>query len=684
MDNAGVISDAVENFTGLHVHNNEQEILNGLAATGNVLYTGGFEHNYPHCWRCDTPLIYRAMDAWYLAVESVKDRLVEKNLRITWVPEVVKHGRFENWLKGARDWNISRNRYWGTPLPVWVCSSKSCDKTWVAGSADDLEAKAGHPLPDLHMEFLDTIEFPCDCGGVLRRTPEVLDGWFESGAMPFAQCHFPFENEEWFNKHFPADFITEYPGQIRAWFYYLHVLAVAVLDKPAFKTCLVHGTLLNKDGQKFSKSKKNYVDPLIIINRYGADAIRLYLLGSSAAVLNDLHFNESEVLDTLRRVILPFWNAFNFFKTYAEIDGFQGLDDGNPRSKFPMDRWICTVVAATAQKMTAELEGYVINRAVAPLVELVENLTNWYIRRTRERFWSTGNSESKDSAYSTLFYVLATTAKLLAPIAPFISDYVYRAITGRESVHLSRWPAGSPNSAEQIYADAMQTVRTIVALGLSLRQKAGHRSRQPLRLLRVLLPDTKVDNSIDLFLEEITTELNVQRIEFVSDYDSFARIRAVPDARKLGPRFGRDMQRIIKAAREGAVRINSDRVTVFDSESQWNMLPDEIQIGYEGKEGFGVTGQAGIVVALDTTLDDNLIVEGIANDLNREIQNMRKEAGYRVKDRIYLDIEGPIPQFYKERLADAALAVLSPVSKPDAKKQVTREGRDYVIGIALK
>ena len=365
---------------------------------------GTIEHNYPHCWRCKRPLIYKAMNAWYFNIEKIKPRLIELNEKINWVPETVKHGRFGNWLSNARDWNISRNRYWSTPIPIWEC--EECKERRVLGSIDEIYKASGVKLTNLHRQYMDKVTFPCKCGKTMRRVPEVLDCWFESGSVPFAQKHYPFENKEWFDSHFPCDFIVEYTGQIRCWFYYLHVLAVALFDKNAFKNCVVHGTILAKDGKKLAKSSKNYTDPMQLMKQYGTDAFRLYLYQTNAMLINDLLFDESGIQDAYQQIILPYWNACSFYISYANIDEFKPEQGTlkSPVSENQLDKWILARLYETEKNISFHMDKYQVNKYAQYLTDFLDGLTNWYIRRSRRRFWSSGMSE--DNATHMKHYIM--------------------------------------------------------------------------------------------------------------------------------------------------------------------------------------------------------------------------------------------------------------------------------------
>ncbi len=686
VDAKGCFTSEIKEFAGRNVHEANKDVIRSLKEKGVLLLHRTLMHNYPHCWRCRTPVIYRAMDAWYFAVEKIKDKLLEKNEDINWVPDHVKHGRFGKWLEGARDWNISRSRYWGTPIPVWDCTNPNCNERVVLGSIEEIEKQSGIRLQDLHKEFMDEVTFKCkSCGSMMRRVPEVLDCWFESGSMPYGQCHYPFKNKEWFETHFPCDFIVEYPGQIRGWFYYMHVLSVALFNKISFKNCLVHGTLLAEDGSKFSKSKKNFTDPMELIRKYGADALRLYLHSSPAVVMDDLNFKDSGVEDQIKRVILPLWNAFHFFVTYANIDGFKGDPNKIPALEKNIDKWILAELYAVEKKVKKAFETFYLNHSLSPILDFIDDLTNWYIRQSRERFWAEGGlTKDKIHAYETLYYILCSLMKLLAPSAPFISDYIYRVLTNEDSVHLSKWP-DIPESFYNIgLIEENKLARLVVKLGLSLRQKKAIRVRQPLKKLMLALPPSLDKQILDNQLDVIKNELNVKSIELIANPEDLAKVKAIPNPRLLGPKFGKDVQTIIKAAKAGQIKDIGEKIVVFEQGREWILDKNEIEIRYEGKDNAEVASEHGILVALDFSLTKELIEEGIANELNRIIQDMRKKQGYAISDRIKLNVEGDIQQEWKEFLAKQALAELTVIkeNEADATTQETIEGRQFYIAIS--
>jgi isoleucyl-tRNA synthetase len=678
VDAAGHYTAEVVDFASRHVLEANRDVIRAIKAGGSLLEQKVIEHNYPHCWRCREPLIYRAMEAWYLAVTKIKDALIEQNQVINWVPETVKGGRFGKWLENARDWNISRNRYWGTPIPVWICDA--CGQFEVLGSVADVSQRAGRPITDLHRQTLDAVEFKCACGGTFHRTPEVLDCWFESGAMPFGQCHYPFENKEWFEEHFPSDFIVEYTGQIRCWFYYLHVLAVALFNRPAFKNCIVHGTILAKDGKKISKSSKNYTDPMDLMKTNGTDSMRLYLLQSTAVILGDLNFDDEGPKEFLRRAILPLWNAYSFFVSYANIDGWQPsaclpmesceATSQAPISANPLDRYILARLYETERAITTCMDAYQIDRHVPTMLALVDDLTNWYIRRSRRRFWAAGMDADKQAAYQTLYYVLVQTLKLLAPAAPIVAEAIYSNLAPGESIHLANWPQ-IPEACRNDELIAQTSVaRHIIHLGLGLRQKHQIRIRQPLSTLDFVLPSHMAHCAIDDQLAIIAEELNVKQVVQRSDVSAIAKARFVPDFKQLGPLVGRDMPQVFAAIKAGNVSFEGNEAFVTTGERQWTFDFSAIQVHYDGLEGHDVLSEGGLVVALDTTITPDLLSEGDARELIRNIQDLRKDAGYAISDRIVVQLDGPAPHEWFNYIMDEVLGTLAHIAHPDREKQV--------------
>lgn len=685
VDSKGRFTEEVSDFYDPDNEKNVIEmnpaIIRFLYERGRAVADGTIEHNYPHCWRCKRPLIYKAMDAWYFDINKVKKRLVELNEDINWVPETVKHGRFGKWLANARDWNISRNRYWSTPIPIWQCSE--CGKQVVFGSIDELYQASGVKLTDLHRQHMDKVKFKCDCcNGTMERVPEVLDCWFESGSVPFAQKHYPFENKEWFESHFPCDFIVEYTGQIRCWFYYLHVLAVALFDKPAFSNCIVHGTILAKDGKKLSKSSKNYTDPMQLMRQYGTDAFRLYLYQTNAMLIGDLQFDESGIQDAYQQLILPYWNACNFFISYANIDGFHPEEVKSPASNNQLDQWMLAKLYTTTKNITDNMDSYQVNRYVGEIVSLMDGLTNWYIRRSRRRFWDSGITADKKAAYETLYYVLVNTTKLLAPVAPIISEKIYQTlVSGEASVHLAEWPK-VPSEFENLkLLKEVDLVQEVITLARSIRNKNRVKNRQPLNVLRVALSDEEHAHVIHAFGEVIGEELNVKNIEVISDVSKIVDIKMDPNFNEIRSLYPKELPLIIKAIKSKKYQLREADV-LLEMDGKWDAYDSRILlITYHAKAGEHVASKNGIVVSLDLTLTDELKREGLARDIIRNIQDARKQLGCDIMDRIKVSFKGMEDSAWCEMICSETMADIADFDTPDI---VLTIANDYLDGVVVE
>ena len=636
----------VPDYQGQFVKDVDRAIIRRLRQQGSLYAESTLVHSYPFCWRCDTPLIYRTISTWFVAVEKIKDAMLAANRQIWWIPEHIKDGRFGKWLEGARDWSISRNRYWGTPLPIW--RNEESGETVCLGSRQELEKLCGQPIEDLHKHLIDAIELPSPTGGQpLKRIPEVLDCWFESGSMPYAQNHYPFENRERVEKHFPADFISEGLDQTRGWFYTLTVLAAGLFDKPAFKNCIVSGMLLAEDGRKMSKRLKNYPEPTAMLDRYGADALRLYLLNSSALKAEELRLTEQGIQESLRSVIIPLWNAYSFFATYANIDGWtpRPQDEGPPTNQ--LDRWILSSLQTLVHDINVEMEAYRLYRTVPAMVDFVEKLTNWYIRRSRRRFWKSADDQDKASAYATLYQVLVTFAQSLAPVLPFITESIYQNLVrscradAPSSIHLSTMPQADEAHRDPALEEQMDLAMRAVVLGRALRNKHNLKTRQPLRRLYLLPPDESSRRALQAMAELIAAELNIKEAILVEDETQFSDISYRPNFRLLGPRFGKRMKEVVArlgqlAPEEIAQLKQGSTIEVADGQIGFG----DLDVQRREKEGTVVAIENNLAVGLDIQLDGDLVREGLARELVNRVQNMRKEAALEVADRIDLWIEG--------------------------------------------
>lgn len=681
VDDKGHFTEEVKDFYDPAHEKNVIEmnpiIIRFLYEKGKAVADGTIEHNYPHCWRCKRPLIYKAMEAWYFDIGKIKNRLIELNEDINWVPETVKHGRFGNWLAGARDWNISRNRYWSTPIPIWEC--EACGERVVLGSIDEIYKASGIRLSNLHRQYMDEVTFPCKCcGKTMRRVPEVLDCWFESGSVPFAQKHYPFENKQWFESHFPSDFIVEYTGQIRCWFYYLHVLSVALFDKPAFQNCIVHGTILAKDGKKLSKSSKNYTDPMQLMKQYGTDAFRLYLYQTGAMLIGDLLFDESGIQEAYQKIILPYWNACNFYISYANIDGIKPEKLEKPVSDNQLDKWILAKLYQTQQWITAHMDAYQVNKYVEYMVSLIDGLTNWYIRRSRRRFWSHGMSGDKLSAYRTMYYVLICTTKLFAPIAPIISEKIYKVLTEEDSVHLGGWPEIPQEFADEDLIANVALVQDVIYLARSIRNKNQVKNRQPLSGLKAALPDSSKNSIIAEFGDIIAEELNVKNVEILDEVEKIANVKYAPNFNEIRSRYPDRIAEIIKAVKSGKFRMAQDSVILQMDHAEESFDREIILVTYQAKEGQHIASSGGIVVCLDLTVTEELKEEGFARDIVRNIQDARKQIGCEITDKISLAFEGDVPEKWLEYICRETLGCLSDIAAPESVLEIQAEGEKKV------
>ena len=635
----------VPDYAGRFVKECDKDIIERLKQEGKLVKKEQILHSYPHCWRCSSPLIYRGVGSWFVAVEKIKPSLLKANSQITWQPPHIKEGRFGKWLEGARDWAISRNRYWGNPLPIWKCPD--CGKTICVGSREELKQLSGIYPEDLHKHFVDKITIPCDCGGIMKRIPEVLDCWFESGSMPYAQNHYPFENKEYFEKHFPADFISEGLDQTRGWFYTLTVLAAALFDKPAFKNCIVNGLVLASDGKKMSKSLRNFTDPNEVINKFGSDALRLFLIHSSVVRADDLKYSDDGVRDVLKGILIPLWNSYSFYVTYANIDGISPEKaPENPSN--PLDRWILSSAQKLIKNVTEALDAYDLSRAVDPIISFIDELNNWYIRRSRRRFWRSENDNDKNEAYGSLYTVLKILTKVAAPFIPFVTENIYQNLRQEnepESVHLCDYPVYDSSYRDEELEFKMDTVQKAVSMGRSLRYQFNLKIRQPLRSVELVTRNPK-EKSVLLEMEDsIREELNVKNVVFHEEEDELVEYRAKANFRVLGKELGGLMG---EAARKIQSLGQNEILSILDGgvlsldigDRTVELTEDKIIVDRLEKEHLKVLNEGTLTVGLDTLLTKELIQEGQVRDLIRGIQNLRKEKGLDVTDRIRLFVSG--------------------------------------------
>jgi isoleucyl-tRNA synthetase len=642
----------VSDYQGRFVKDCDKDILERLKAEGKLVKREQILHAYPHCWRCESPLIYRAVSSWFVRIEPIKRKMLEANQKVFWVPAHIRDGRFGKWLENARDWAISRSRYWGNPLPIWKCPD--CGKTCCVGSRDELERLSGKRPQDLHKHFVDEITMPCDCGSTMARIPEVLDCWFESGSMPYAQVHYPFENKEHFEAHFPADFISEGLDQTRGWFYTLTVLAAALFDRPAFKACVVHGLVLAADGKKMSKSQRNYTDPMEVMNRHGADALRFFLMNSALIKGDDLCYTDEGVKEVLKTVLLPLWNAYGFFVTYANIDGWAPPAAWSGPAQAPaLDRWILSVTEAMVGEVTAGLEVLDMQKAIAPIVEMVDLLNNWYIRRSRRRFWRSAEegeaaAADKAAAYATLHRVLERLALCAAPILPFLAEAIWRNIRrpgAPESVHLADWPACEPSLRDEELERKMAWARRAVSLGRALRVQNDLKTRQPLASVQLVTRDAAERRVLSEMAELLAEELNVKQVLFREDEEELVEYSAKANFRVLGKELGKDMKEgaalIEKLSGPQIAAILAGKpVSVEVAGRRIELDAQKVEVRRAEKAGLKVLNEGTLTIALDAEITPELLQEGWVRDLVRGVQNLRKEGGLEVTDRIRLSVAG--------------------------------------------
>ncbi len=621
----GRIKKEAKDFAGLDVKAKDEhqttdiEVLKYLTKKNLIFAKEKFEHSYPHCWRCDSPLLNYATSSWFVNITKIKPEMLHLAKNLSWTPKYIKDGRFGNWLEGARDWSISRQRYWASVIPVWECK---CGEKKVFGSVKDLEKASGGKITDLHKHVVDKIKIPCEkCKGEMKRVPDVLDTWFDSGSMPYAEMHYPFENDKKFQESFPADFIAEGIDQTRAWFYYLHVIATAIKDKAAFKNVIVNGIVLAEGGKKMSKKLQNYPDPTAIFDKYGADILRYYLMSSPVVMAENLNFKESELSEIQRGLFRMLWSSYSFFVLYANIDGWQNNSKskvnppagraGSEKSENLLDKWIVSELNILIQEVNKGMESYQLAKTSRLFQRFIDDMSNWYIRRSRKRFWKSENDSDKENAYQTLYDVLTTLVKLMAPFTPFVAEEIYRNLTGEKSVHLTDYPQADKNLIDRELAEKMEAVRKIVEAGLSERNESSIRVRQPLQLLSY--GGMKLDSELESIIAE---EANVKEVSFESK---------------------------LKTA-----------------------------------------------IVLDTKITDRLKLEGLAREIVRQVQSMRKKAGFNVEDRInlYWDTSDKLLQSVFEQegkyIAKETLAkevTLGDIQKADYSEEAKIEGSEIKLGV---
>ena len=670
VDTRGRFVEAVRDYAGIFCKDADKQIIADLKARGVLFKELLYEHSYPFCWRCNTPLLYYARSSWFIKTTAVKDELLKANASVNWIPPTIGTGRMGNFLENVIDWGISRERYWGTPLPVWVC--KDCGKVHVIGSRKELQELSGVSGVELHRPYIDAVTFKCDkCGGEMHRVKDVIDCWFDSGSMPFAQLHYPFENKDLFEKRFPADFISEAVDQTRGWFYTLLAVSVLMFDKAPFKNCIVLGHVNDKNGIKMSKHIGNVVDPWSVLDKQGADAVRWYFYTSSAPWLPSRFYDEA-VSEGQRRFMGTLWNTYAFFVLYAEIDKYDPSKYKLENCKLSlMDKWVLSKLNTLIKQVDDGLNGYQIFETARAIEAYVDELSNWYVRRGRERYWGKDMTDDKIAAYTTLWTVLVTLSKLLAPYTPFMAESIYRNLVPEffkdapESVHLCDFPVCDQKMVDKDLEDGMEDVLKIVLLGRSARNSANVKNRQPLNKLYVAC-DRAVKLTEGLY-EIARDELNVKQVEILHDASRFVTYKLKPQLKTLGPKYGKKLgeirafldncnaAEIVSTVKAGGVY----KANIGGEEIDFAL--DDLLISSESAEGFVSASENGLTVVLDVHITEELLLEGIMRELVSKIQTMRKEAGFEVTDRITLryTAEGNALKVLTEKANDLKTAVLA-------------------------
>jgi len=653
VDVGGNLTDEVIPWKGLFVKDADPQILEDLKKRGILYYSGKYVHTYPFCWRCDSPLIYYARKSWYIKTTAYKDRLVNNNNRINWYPEEIGRGRFGEWLENNVDWALSRERFWGTPLNIWLC--EKCGEEKSVSSIEELR-KLGKNVPqnlDLHKPMIDEVTFECSkCKGTMKRTPEVIDCWFDTGSMPYAQFHYPFENKEYFKDMFPAEFISEGVDQTRGWFYSLLAISAFLFDQPAYKNVIVIELMLDKEGLKMSKHKGNVVDPWDVLNNQGADALRWYLVWVSQPWL-PTRFDVDAVTEVERKFLSTLRNTYSFFALYANIDKFDpAVEKVEERKRPEIDRWIISQLNSLVKEVIKDLDGYDITRASRKIQEfIIEDLSNWYVRRNRRRFWQSAMDSSKVAAYQTLWEVLVDLTRLIAPYVPFISEELYQELMAQkiksssQSVHLENYPEFMEELIDLKLEERMDKARTVASLARAARNRVGIKVRQPLDKMLVLIPPRAKKDELEQILPLISEEINIKNIRLVQDEFMLVDYKAKPRFQSLGPKFGKKANKVAELIRS----LDSDSLKGLKTDGKISSLlegeeielkPDDLELEETEKEGLVIESGDGYRVGIDPLITDSLREEGFAREMVNKIQNMRRQAGFQVLDRIKVDIKG--------------------------------------------
>ena len=677
----GTYDERIGEYAGRWVKDADPDLIEDLRARGRLLRAEQFEHAYPHCWRCGTPLLYYAKPSWYIATSQIKDRLLAANESVNWHPEHVKHGRFGKWLEGNVDWALSRERYWGTPLPVWRCAA---GHVHVIGSLGELRELSGVALEDPHRPFVDDVTFACaECGEEMHRVPEVIDVWFDSGSMPFAQYHAPFEDLDHFEERFPADFICEALDQTRGWFYSLIAISTLLFDQSSYRNVVCLGLILDDEGRKMSKSLGNTVAPWDVIDRYGADAFRWYLF-TSKFPWDGYRFSLETIGEAVRQFLLQLWNTYGFYVLYANANS---VDPSASAAQTDLDRWILSRLAGTVETVTERLEAFDATLAGRAIADFVDELSNWYVRRSRRRFW-----DGDPAAFAVLRTALITVAQLLAPFTPFVADEIYDNLDGSEpSVHLTDFPTAGPRDRD--LEAAMAIARETVRLGLAARGQAKIKVRQPLRAAVVVATGAE-RASIERLAEIVREELNVREVRFVSEADELGEVEIKPNYRTLGPRYGKLMPQVAAAvagldpARASSTLRDGGTIGIAVGGADHQLTAEDLLVSMRPLEGYQVEREGSHAVALELDLDDDLRVEGWAREIVRAVQMARQGAGLEVSDRIALTLDGDVAlldaaRAHESYIAGETLAVRVAYEPLNELEPVAVDGLDLKIALSV-
>ena len=667
IDEKGCFTDDLPKYAGKRNIVANDEIIEDLKARGIVVREQSYQHEYPHCWRCHTPLIYYARSGWFVRMSKYRDAMVASNNMVSWHPESVKDGRMGNFLSNAIDWNLSRDRYWGTPLNIWKCNK--CGKLHSIGSRQELcDLTGAAEIKDLHKPYIDQFTFPCECGGTMERVPQVIDCWYDSGAMPFAQWHYPFENKDKFKEQFPADFICEAQDQTRGWFYSLQAIGTTVFKTTPYKAVVMCGHVADKNGQKMSKSLGNVVDVNDLIDKYGADTVRFYFCSNSAPWLGQ-KLDEDGIVEVQRKTISTLWNTYAFFVLYANIDYFKPADSPFKCKLNLMDKWLLSQLNALEGKIAKFMADFDFTSSTREIADFIDVLSNWYVRRSRERFWTDGENEDKTAAYNTLYYTLVELTKICAPFMPFISENIYRNLVSimpnaKESVHLCDYPTANKDLIDETLNEQMQEVIRIVELGRAGRNASSIKNRQPLNNLYIY-SSNKIELNQDL-LDIIADDLNVKNVRFIENPQEYITFELKPQLKTLGPKYGKNLGLIREYlancnAYEMVAHLQKGESVVVDKDLGIELTADDVLIYPHSKPDFTAETEAGITVILDTVLTQELINEGYAREFISKVQNMRKDSGFAVEDNISVRYEtdstlDDVLQEYKNFISGIILA----------------------------